>query len=206
MLAFAQVARAGDGFFVTASAGQSRVKTNYVSRYLDSARSSLPQSKLDGRNLYWSVGVGYGLTNLLRVVAGYEDWGKSTASSAAADGTALYPLTVEAKGVYAAYAPVLQLALGLELQAEVGFLYSDLHLGTNFGSINNVSDTNVRASYSLRPRYGLGLAYKIPVLDVKVGIKYLQIDLPDARVSAGSAFSTGNIRPSTVVVSAQYSF
>ncbi len=164
----------------------------------------MPQADLDERNLYWSVGGGYEFTSLLRVVAGYEDWGVSTGSSSSAAGE-IYPLTVGAKGIYAAYAPVLKLAFGFQLEAEVGFLYSDLNIGTDFGSAHALRDVNVRSEYSVRPRYGIGLSYRLPIA-FTVGIKYLKLDLPESKLQAGSAFYTDKIRPSTVVITAAYNF
>jgi hypothetical protein len=199
------VAEASTGFFVTAATGQSRFDTKYTSRYVDAARSSVPNAELNAHNLYWSIGCGYSVTDWVRVTAGYEDWGKSTASSSSSTGE-IYPLTVGAKGVYLSYAPILHIIPLISLDPEIGFLYSDIHVGTDFSAAHGVSDSNFKSGYSMRPRYGLGLSVHLPTVPVVVGIKYLQTDLPDAKLNPGSNFFTDKIRPRTVVLTAQYSF
>ena len=204
----ASTANAGTGFFVTAAAGAARIHTKYTSRYVDAARSSVPSSELGAHDLYWSVGGGYSLTDLLRVTGGYEDWGKSTAPSFVTSGSVseeIYPLTVGAKGFYISYAPMITVVPGLSVDPEIGFLYSDVHIGTNFGSTTGTADTNFRSGFTTRPRYGLGLSLHLPGPFV-VGAKYLRIDLPESKLRAGASFFTDRIRPNTFVVSAQYSF
>ena len=204
VLAGASVARASTGFFVTAAAGQSRIHTNYASRYTDDERSSVPSAELSANQLYWSVGCGYSVVDLLRVTAGYEDWGKATASSTISTGE-IYPLTVGTKGVYVSYAPMIKIVPTISLDPDIGLLYSDINIGTNFARAHGISDANTRSGSSTRVRLGLGLSVHLPGSFV-VGIKYLQTDLPDAALKAGASFSTDKIRLRVLVLSGQYSF
>ncbi len=204
VLAGTLVAKASTGFFVTAAAGQSRIHTNYASRYTDDARSSVPNSELNANNLYWSVGCGYSVTDLLRVAAGYEDWGKATAPSTISTGE-IYPLTVGAKGVYVSYAPMIKIVPAISIDPDIGLLFSNIHIGTNFASAHGISDANTRSGYSTRLRLGLGVSVHLPGSFV-VGIKYLQTDLPEATLKAGASFYTDKIRSRVVVLSGQYSF
>lgn len=204
VLAGAAVAKADTGFFVTAAAGQSRIHTSYASRYTDAARSSVPNSELSTNNLYWSVGCGYSATDLLRVTAGYEDWGKATAPSAISTGE-IYPLTVGAKGVYVSCAPMIRILPAISIDPDIGLLFSDLHIGTDFASAHGISDANTRSGYSTRLRLGLGMSLHLSSSFV-VGIKYLQTYLPEAPLKAGASFSTDKIRPRVILLSGQYSF
>ncbi|MFT3781881.1 MAG: hypothetical protein QM790_07685 [Nibricoccus sp.] len=200
-LALASLAEADTGFFLTAAGGQSRFRTKYTTRYTDATRSSVPNAEVNAHDLYWSVGAGLSFTDLLRVTAGYEDWGQTTGSSASATGQ-IYPLTVGAKGFYASYAPMIHVIPLISVDPEVGILYSDVKLRTNFQSDG---DPNIQSGYTARFRYGIGISVHPPGPFV-VGIKYLQIDLPGAEFKAGSSFFTDKIRPRVVVLTAQYNF
>lgn len=204
VMAGASVARASTGFFVAAAAGQSRIHTNYTSRYTDAARSSVPNSELRTNNLYWSVGCGYSVTDLLRVTAGYEDWGQSTAASAISTGE-IYPLTVGAKGVYVSIAPMIKILPAMSIDPELGLFYSDTRIGTDFASAHGISDANTRSGYSTRLRLGLGVSLHLSGSFV-VGVKYLQTDLPETASKVGASFYTDRIRPRVVALTGQYSF
>lgn len=201
LLAAGTVAQASTGFFVTAAGGQSQFRTKYTSRYVDATRSSVPNAEVNEHAAYWSVGCGFSFTDLLRVTAGYEDWGKVTGSSTAPTGE-IHPLTVGAKGFYASYAPMIHVIPFLSIDPEVGVLYTDVHVRTSF---QNDGDPNIQSGYSTRFRYGLGISIHPPGPFV-IGIKYLQIDLPGSDLKAGSTFFTDKIRPRTIVLTAQYSF
>jgi hypothetical protein len=203
ILAGAEIARAGTGLFITAAAGQSQVHTNYISRFVGPF-DSVPSSVLDAHNLYWSIGGGYSATNLLRVTAGYEDWGKETAPSMVSRG-AIYPLTVGAKGVYASYAPAIKIAPRLSIDPDIGFLLANLHIGTDWARTYGVSDANTKSGYSTRLRLGLGMSMRLPRHFV-VGIKYLQTDLPEMSLKPRASFYTDKIRPRAFMLSGQYSF
>jgi opacity protein-like surface antigen len=208
ILTSASLAQASTGFFITAGAGQSRINSKYTSRYVDTARSSVPNSELNAHDLYWSVGCGYSITDLLRVTAGYEDWGQSTAPSSVSTGSGaaeIYPLTIGAKGFYVSYAPMITLFPGLSVDPEIGFLYSNIRIGTDWGRATGGADANNRSGYTSRPRYGLGLSLHLPG-PLVVGLKYLQTDLPESELKPGASFFTNKIRPRTFVLSAQYSF
>jgi len=195
------IAQASTGFFVTAAGGQSQFRTKYTTRYTDATRSAVPNSEVNEHSNYWAVGSGVSFTDFLRVTAGYEDWGKVTGSSTTPTGD-IYPLTLGAKGFYASFAPMIHVIPFLSIDPEVGVLYTDIHVRTNF---QNDGDPNIQSGYSSRFRYGLGLSIHPPGPFV-IGIKYLQIDLPEAKVRAGSSFFTDKIRPRTIVLTAQYSF
>lgn len=200
----ATVTRASTGFFVTAAGGQSRFHSKYTTRFTDASRSSLPNSEVNAHDLYWSVGGGYAFTDLLRVTAGYEDWGKATGPSTSASGE-IYPLTVGAKGFYVSYAPTIHVLPLVSIDPDIGFLYSDIRIGTNFSNTTGVSDSNTKSGYTTRLRMGLGVSVHLPASFV-VGIKYLQIDLPESSAKAGASFFTDKIRPRVLVLTAQYSF
>ena len=195
------IAQASTGFFVTAAGGQSQFRTKYTTRYTDATRSAVPNSEVNEHSNYWAVGSGVSFTDFLRVTAGYEDWGKVTGSSTTPTGD-IYPLTLGAKGFYASFAPMIHVIPFLSIDPEFGVLYTDIHVRTNF---QNDGDPNIQSGYSSRFRYGLGLSIHPPGPFV-IGIKYLQIDLPEAKVRAGSSFFTDKIRPRTIVLTAQYSF
>jgi opacity protein-like surface antigen len=204
VLVGASVAQASTDFFVTAAVGQSRIHTNYASRYTDAARSAVPNSELSAHELYWSIGCGYAPADLLRVTAGYEDWGQATAPSAISTG-AIYPLTVGAKGVYVSYAPIITIVPAISIDPDIGLLFSDIHIGTDFASATGISDANTRSGNSTRLRLGLGVSVHLSETLV-VGIKYLQIDLPEATLKAGASFYTDKIRPHVIMLTGQYSF
>jgi opacity protein-like surface antigen len=197
----APLLQASTGFFVTVAGGQSQFRTKYTTRYVDATRNSVPNSEVNEHGNYWAVGGGYSFTDFLRVTAGYEDWGKVTGPSMSPTGE-IYPLTVGAKGYYASFAPMIHVIPFLSIDPEVGVLYSDVHLRTNF---QNDGDPNIQSGYSSRFRYGLGISLHPPGPFV-IGIKYLQIDLPEAKFRAGSSFFTDKVRPRTILLTAQYSF
>lgn len=204
VLASALATRASTGFFVTAAGGQSRFHSKYTTRYTDASRSSIPNSEVNAHDMYWSVGGGYSFTDLFRVTAGYEDWGQTTGSSTSPSGD-IYPLTVGAKGFYVSYAPMIHVIPLISIDPDIGFLYSDIHVGTNFAGANGISDANTQSGYTTRLRMGLGISVHPPGPFV-VGIKYLQIDLPESHAKTGASFFTDKIRPRTIVLTAQYNF
>jgi opacity protein-like surface antigen len=204
VLAGATAAEASTGFFVTAAGGQSRIHTKYTSRYTDATRSAIPNSEVNAHDLYWSVGGGVSFTDYLRVAAGYEDWGKTTGPSTTPSGE-IYPLTVGAKGMYVSYAPLFRIIPLISVDPEIGFLYSDIHIGTNFSSTSGMSDSNTKSGYKTCLRAGIGVSVHLPG-SFAIGIKYLQIELPDTDSKVGSTFFTDKIRPRTIVLSALYTF
>ena len=197
----AGVAQASTGFFVTAAAGQSRFSTKYTTRYVDAARSTVPNAEVNEHANYWSVGCGVSFTDYARFTAGYEDWGKVTGSATSPTGE-IYPLSVGAKGFYASYAPMIHVFPFLSIDPEVGVFYTDIHMRTNFQSDG---DPNIQSGYSARMRYGLGVSIHPPGPFV-IGLKYLMVDLPGAELKPGSTFFTDKIRPRTILLTAQYGF
>jgi hypothetical protein len=141
---------------------------------------------------------GFSFTDFARFTAGYEDWGKTTGSSASSTGD-IYPLTVSAKGFYLSYAPMIHVLPLISIDPEVGVLYSNVHVGTNFASSVGLADTSTKSGYSARKRFGLGVSVHPPGPFV-IGVKYLQIDLP------APSYVTEKIRPNTIILTAQYSF
>jgi hypothetical protein len=204
VFAGACVAEASTGFFFTAATGQSRINAKYTSLYTDATRETAVGAELNSHTLYWSVGLGFSLTDLLRVTAGYEDWGKSTAP-AGTGADQIYPLTVGDRGYYVSYAPMIKVFPRVSIDPEIGLLYSNIDISTDFGRSNGFVDTNVRLGHSTLPRYGIGISVHLPGTFV-VGVKYLQIELPGAGPRFGSAFFTEKIRARTLVLSAQCSF
>jgi OOP family OmpA-OmpF porin len=144
---------AGAGWYMGASAGESRAKDYFRN---DNGYSVA----IDDKDSTWRIYGGYHLMDIVAIEAGYVDLGTSTAVGTF--GGSAFSDKNEASGIDAVIVGTMRMTDNISAIGKLGYLLYDVDSETTqLGVSRNNSDTGIKYTYGAGAKYDLGKKYAL---------------------------------------------